>query len=108
PEDPYEATKTFSLGAKKSPFETGGIMQNFKALTFSVVESYDGPRQVLGDVLVDESAVPDSFVIHADEVHKWEYLKGSKREERVNKKTGFTYLYSEGSMSFPDSTEKPS
>lgn len=108
PEDPYEATKTFSLGAKKSPFETGGIMQNFKALTFSAVESYDGPRQVLGDVLVDESAVPDSFVIHPDEIHKWEYLKGSKREERVNKKTGFTYLYSEGSMSFPDSTEKPS
>lgn len=108
PDDPYEATKTFSLGAKKSPFETGGIMQNFTALTFSVVESYDGPRKVLGDVLVDESVVPDSFVIHADEVHKWEYLKGSKREERVNKKTGFTYLYSEGSMSFPDSTEKPS
>lgn len=108
PEDPYEATKTFSLGAKKSPFETGGVMQNFKALTFSVVESYDGPRKVLGDILVDESTVPDSFVIHADAVHKWEYLKGSKREERVNKKTGFTYLYSEGSMSFPDSTEKPS
>lgn len=108
PDDPYTATKTFSLGAKKSPFEIGGVMQGFRAVTFSVMEAYDGPRKVLGDILVDEASVPDSFVIHADELHKWEYLKGSKREERVNKKTGFTYLYSEGSMSFPDSTAKPS
>lgn len=38
----------------------------------------------------------------------WRYLKGAKREERTNKKTGFTYTYSEGAMSFPDSIEKPS
>lgn len=108
PEDPYEATTSFALGAKKSPFETGGIMQDFKVLTFSVVEDHEGDRKVLKDVLVPEDEVPESFYIEDAALEKWRYLKGSKREERTNKKTGFTYLYSEGSMSFPDSLEKPS
>ena len=33
--------------------------------------------------------------------------KGSKSFERINKTTGHTYTYSEGSMSFPDSLDKP-
>ena len=42
------------------------------------------------------------FFIPADELPKWEYLKGSKKLKRVNKQTGFEYDYSEGSMAFPD------
>lgn len=71
-------------------------------------EDYRGERRVLGDVLVDESDVPEQFYIAEEKLPDWRYLKGAKREERTNKKTGFTYTYSEGAMSFPDSTEKPS
>lgn len=62
----------------------------------------------LANVLVDEADVPEQFYISDEKLPDWRYLKGSKREERTNKKTGFTYTYSEGAMSFPDATDKPS
>ena len=106
--DPYEITEGFDLVGKKSPFSTGGVMQGFNVLTWSLAESYDGERMTLGDVLSPAEQVPDSFWIDPERMESWKYLKGSKREERVNKKTGFSYFYSEGAMSFPDSLEKPS
>lgn len=108
PSDPYEATQEFSLGAKKSPFETGGVMQDFCATTFSVTEDYSGERQFLKDVLVSEEDVPDAYFLTEETLPKWEYLKGAKREERVNRRTGFTYSYAEGKMAFPDAIDKPS
>ena len=38
---------------------------------------------------------------------KWEYLKRSKREERVTRE-GHRYWYSEGSMAYPDLLTNPS
>ena len=35
-------------------------------------------------------------------------FKDEKKEPRVNKKTGITYMYTEGSMSFPDKLDQPS
>ena len=106
--DPYEITRAFSLAGKKSPFGTGGVMQGFRVYTWDLTEKYDGPRATLGDVLVPAADVPDSFWVPADKVSSWQYLKGAKREERVDKRTGFAYTYSEGSMSFPDPTDRPS
>ena len=106
--DPYEITRAFSLAGKKSPFGTGGVMQGFRVYTWDLTERYDGPRATLGDVLVPAADVPDSFWVPADKVASWQYLKGAKREERVDKRTGFAYTYSEGSMSFPDPTDRPS
>ena len=60
------------------------------------------------DTAVDVADVPEQFYISDEKLPDWRYLKGSKREERTNKKTGFTYTYSEGAMSFPDATDKPS
>ena len=37
----------------------------------------------------------------------WEYLKGAKKEKRINKASGFEYFYTEGSMSFPDPLDRP-
>lgn len=108
PEDPYLATRDFNKGGKVSPFMDAGVMQDGHAATCKVVEKYDGARRVLGDVLVDEKDVPDEFFIEPEKLPQWEYLKGAKHEERTNKKTGFTYTYSEGSMAFPDATDKPS
>jgi DNA (cytosine-5)-methyltransferase 1 len=105
--DPYDVTEHFGVGRKTSPFLLAGVMQDFKVATCDYVASYDGPRRVLGDVLVDESEVPEEFFIEDDKLPKWEYLKGSKREERIDKKTGYAYTYSEGKMAFPDLPENP-
>ena len=108
PEDPYEATQTFNKGGKLSPFMDAGAMQDGRVATAKITEAYDGPRMTLGDVLVDENEVPEEFFIEPDKLPQWEYLKGAKRERRVNKATGFEYTYSEGAMAFPDATDRPS
>lgn len=110
PEDPYQATQEFNKGAgsKTSPFHEAGVMQDGRVATAKVVEAYTGPRMTLGDVLVDEADVPEEFFIEPEKLPQWEYLKGAKRERRVNKQTGYEYTYSEGSMAFPDATDKPS
>lgn len=108
PDDPFVATQSFNKGGKISPFMDAGVMQDGRVATCKMVENYIGPRRTLGDVLVPESEVPSEYYIEPEKLDKWEYLKGSKSELRVNKKTGFEYRYSEGSMAFPDSTDKPS
>ena len=77
-------------------------------LTCAVEEAYEGPRRTLGDVLVPETEVPEEFFIEPERLPQWRYLKGAKREERTNRRTGFTYTYSEGQMAFPDATDRPS
>ena len=108
PEDPYDASENFNLTGKTSPFMDAGVMVGHRVLTCPVIEKYDGARKALGDVLIPLDEVPEEFFIEPEQLPKWEYLKGSKREERTNKKTGFTYWYSEGQMAFPDATDKPS
>ena len=108
PVDPYEASSCFNKGKATSPFGDCGAMQANKVLTCPVVENYTGRPGKLADVLVAESEVPADYYVDEEALPKWEYLKGSKSEERVNKATGFTYHYSEGSMAFPDSLDKPS
>lgn len=108
PEDPYDASENFNLTGKTSPFMDAGVMVGHRVLTCPVVEKYDGARKTLGDVLIPLDEVPEEFFIEPEQLPKWEYLKGSKREERTNKKTGFTYWYSEGQMAFPDATDRPS
>lgn len=109
PGDPYEATMHFNeQRLKHSPFRDRGVMVGNTALTCDVKEAYDGRLGCLGDVLVPDSEVPEEFFVPEEQLSRWEYLKGAKREKRVNKKTGFEYMYSEGSMAYPDLTENPS
>ncbi len=103
PDDPYVVSQSFNAGSKgKSPFGTAGTMQNFLVATCDVVEAYEGERGCLGNVVVPAAEVPEGYFIPADN------LKGSKSEERVDKRTGFKYRYSEGSMAFPDLLTNPS
>lgn len=108
PKEPYVASEEFGMGDKVSKFKAAGAMVDGHVLTCGFTEEYHGARRVLADVLVDDSRVPGEFFIDPESIARWEYLKGSKREERIDKKTGFTYTYSEGSMNFPDPTDKPS
>jgi len=101
-------TEEFSDHAPKiSPFENSGMMINRKIYTSRVEPLYDGPKVSLGDILQKDNEVPEEFFIPEAEFGKWTYLKGAKREERTTS-TGHVYYYSEGPMTFPDDTTKPS
>lgn len=98
---------------KKSPFNTVGIMIDDKSYSAKGIPMFDEDtalhdihHKTLGDVLVDENEVPEEFYIKGD-LDKWEYMKGSKKEERTTK-TGHVYCYSEGSMVFPDALSNAS
>ena len=109
PKNPFVATKDFnSEGSKTSPFLDAGVMVDNRVITCKVEEVYKGQFKTLGDVLSPESEIPDNFFVDDSQLERWEKLKSSKREERINKHTGQTYFYSEGSMAFPDLLTNPS
>ena len=59
----------------------------------------------LGDII--EKEADESFYISKDDLEKWTYMKGAKRETRRTRE-GFDYQYTEGAIPFPDSLDQPS
>ena len=107
--DLVEITDNFnSKTPKKNAFWESGYMVDGKYYTSRVEIDYNEEKSVLGDLLIDEKDVPTEFYINDEELKKWQYHKGAKSIERVNKTTGHQYTYSEGSMGFPDALDKPS
>ncbi len=93
---------------KQNTFLDAGYMIDSIYYTSKVEVNYNDKYSVLGDFLLDEKEIPSEFYIDDEELKKWKYQKGSKSIERINKITGHKYTYSEGSMGFPDSVNKPS
>lgn len=89
-----------------SPFLNTGICVDGKVTTLKTIPSYDGKRTRLSDILENGTAGPELF-INSEDLPKWEYFKGAKKEIRKTK-AGFEYHYSEGSMVFPDALDQPS
>lgn len=102
-----EVSANFNKGEKDSPFNNAGIMIDRHVYSLDAESIYDGLQQTLGGILVNEESVPEEFFISKENLPKWEYEKGSKKIERVSKK-GYKYMFSEGSMSFPDNIDQPS
>lgn len=104
--DLIEITNNFN---KKNifPFFEAGYIVDGKCYTAKIKSNYTGEYKVLGDILEDEKNIPSEFYVDENELIKWQYQKGSKSFERINKTTGHAYKYSEGSMSFPDALDKP-
>lgn len=102
-----DITNNFNSKNTKKPFENSGVMADGIAYSFASKPYYDGPRKFLKDVIASPEQVPEEFYIPDDQLERWKYFKGSKREKRIDKK-GFEYFYTEGSMAFPDSLESPS
>lgn len=107
PLDPYETSETFGLGLRTSPFLSAGAMQGGRVLSARPAPTYDGPRTVLGDVLVDDTEVPASFFIAAEKLPAWEAARAAKHIPRVSR-AGVPYVYSEGAMAWPDPRDRPS
>lgn len=106
--DLVDITENFNKQTpKNNAFFDAGFMINGKYHTCKTVANYTGVSTNLRDILEDENTIPKEFYINEDDLKKWQYQKGGKSFERTNKSTGHVYTYSEGSMSFPDSLDKP-
>ena len=104
--DLVHITNNFNIKGGSSPFMNTGIMVDGKVCTANTEADHEGRRILLGDIL-QKGRIKKEFLINKSDIHKWEYLKGSKKEERISK-TGHHYNYSEGGMIFPDSLDGPS
>ena len=102
-----EVSEGFNNGKKESPFGNTGIVCGRKVFTADTTPIYNGHFTTLGEIIIDEKDVPEEYFISDEQLPKWEYAKGSKSFDRVNK-DGFVYKYSEGAMAFPDPLDKPS
>lgn len=99
-------SETFNKNEKLSPFLNSGVCIDGKVTTLKVSPSYDSGFTTLSQVLQNGEVIKDFFISEED-LPKWEYLKGSKKEIRTTK-AGFQYNYTEGSMVFPDALDSPS
>lgn len=104
--DLVELSENFNKGEKLSPFQNTGVFINGKVITVKTNPYYNGKMSVLGNIL-QNGKVNNDFFIDNNDLPKWEYLKGSKKEVRTTK-SGFSYNYSEGSMVFPDALDNAS
>lgn len=104
--DPYEITSSFGIGLQKSPFLSAGAMQGNDIYTAKIVPHYSGKKTVLGDIVLPDCEIPESYFIPQDKLADWEYQRSSKSELRTTA-NGFRYMYSEGKMNWPDPLDSP-
>jgi DNA (cytosine-5)-methyltransferase 1 len=104
--DIVDISENFNKNETTGVFENTGIMINGVVTTCKTIANYEGKFTILRDI-IQNGEVTEDFYIDEKELDKWFYLKGAKKEVRVNP-AGFEYNYSEGGMIFPDSLDKPS
>jgi len=100
----------FNKPNKIKPFENCGLMIDGEYFTYKTTPKYWGEVTLLSDIIVkgnDREYLTEDFYLTEEDLPKWEYLKGSKHEERKTK-NGDIFYYNEGGMAFPDSLDKPS
>lgn len=102
-----EVSDNFNKEGKASPFGNAGMMTHRQVFSVDASPVYTGTNQTLGDILVNESFIPEEFFISEKDLPRWIYEKGAKKIDRVSKE-GFKYTFSEGGMAFPDPLDKPS
>jgi DNA (cytosine-5)-methyltransferase 1 len=104
--DIVSISENFNKDGITGVFENSGLMINGLVTTIKTKPNYDGNYTILKD-LIQNGEVTEEFYINEQDLDKWKYLKGPKKEMRTNA-DGFEYNYSEGGMIFPDPLDKPS
>lgn len=104
--DIVSISENFNKNGTTGLFENTGLMINGLVITLKTKPNYDGNFTILKD-LIQNGEVTSEFYIDKNDLDKWIYLKGPKKEMRKNAQ-GFEYHYSEGGMIFPDPLDKPS
>lgn len=106
--DLEEVSEDFNFKNKNGiVFKNAGIMINREVFTERLFPFFTGKRTVLKDIILSERDVPEEYFIEEKDLAKWKYLKGAKHLLKTSKKTGKTFKYDEGQMSFPDALDKP-
>ena len=104
--DIVDISENFNKGGKTGLFENSGLMIDGVVTTLKSKPSYDGKFTILKEI-IQKTEVTEEFYINEEDLDKWFYLKGAKKEMRKNAQ-GFEYNYSEGGMIFPDSLDNSS
>ena len=104
--DLVNISENFNKNGKISPFQNSGLLIDGLIYTTKTLPNYDGKRTVLRDIL-QNGEVTEDFFINENDLIKWEYLKGAKKEIRKTA-DNFEYNYSEGAMVFPDALDNAS
>jgi len=104
--DIVEISTNFNKNGKKGMFKNTGVMIAGIVTTIKTKPSYEDKFTILKDI-IQNGEITDEFFINEEDLDKWLYLKGAKKEMRKNSQ-GFEYNYSEGGMIFPDPLDKPS
>ncbi|MCH5210173.1 MAG: DNA (cytosine-5-)-methyltransferase [Oscillospiraceae bacterium] len=89
----------------KAIFYNSGVMMNGRIYSVDLEPQRERPiplRNILESAPVDEH-----YFLQEKDIPRWTYAKGAKREMR-KRRDGSTYCFSEGSVAFPDSLDKPS
>ena len=102
-----DITNEFNKDNKLHPFENSGLMVDGIAYSVATIPVCDDKPMTIRDIMVKPEEVPAEFYVPDEQIARWRYFKGAKREPRI-KKNGFQYMYAEGGMEFPDSIDKPS
>jgi DNA (cytosine-5)-methyltransferase 1 len=105
-ENIVDISENFNKNEITGMFENTGFMIDGIVTTIKTKPVYDDNFLTLRDI-IQNGEVADEFYINNEDLDKWMYLKGSKKEMRKNSQ-GFEYHYSEGGMIFPDPLDKPS
>nr|MBA3986326.1 DNA (cytosine-5-)-methyltransferase [Flavobacteriales bacterium] len=104
--DIVSISENFNKNGTTGIFENTGIMISGLVTTIKTKPNYDGNCTLLKDLIQNGEVTPE-FYIDKNDLDKWIYLKGPKKEMRINAQ-GYEYKYNEGGMIFPDSLDKPS
>lgn len=85
-------------------FENSGFMRDYNIYTCKTYPKYISPIN-LDDIILNENVDNSYFLTEAQDL-KFAYLKGSKKIPRKSA-NGHEYMYSEGSMAYPDAYDRP-
>ena len=86
----------------KADFLNAGVCINYKVTTSELLPKIKKTKSL--SQVIQTGDIPDIYFIDK-QLLKFQYLKGSKKIPRS--KNGNDYIYAEGTISFPDSLDKP-
>lgn len=101
-----DVSNDFGKNDKISFFENAGYL-DAQIVTYKAQPILDCKKTVLKDIVLSLEEVSSDFYISNEELEAWKPYKLGRKIERINKQTGFKYIYSEGKMAFPDKLENP-
>lgn len=82
-----------------------GVMMNGRIYSVDVTPVYEYPIPIKN--ILETGPVDERFFLRDEDMPKWIYAKGAKKEQR-RKKDGTEYYFSEGAVQFPEPLDKPS